>query len=213
MEDGTELPELKLSEWCDPTHQQALQRYYDTLHSQLDWNVWDSERVLKVGAWVEEILLKVQEQMKPPSPIVSRAAAQMASDVGETAEETTPPSSFLDLVKESAEPFVAKMRSGEMVTKDDFFALPLLSESAPFDLQLQACKESMVQTSQTVVSMETAASEPFDYALVPFPLAVMLYALEATGGFPAKMCWAVIMMLVCWQAEGSGYLGFCVHHY
>ena len=61
---------------------------------------------------------------------------------------------------------------------------------------VDACEAMLKQIASQNLFMEAEAQEPFDYRLVPFPLAVALYVLDAVGALPPKMTWSLVMMLV-----------------
>ena len=111
----------------------------------------------------------------------------------------------MELIEEAADPLVKKLRRSEAVTVDDFVALPLFSQEvneALFSKELEAAQSALHGMSRSSLSMEDAANIDFDYGLLPFPVAVAMYVMEAVGGFPAKMMWSILSMLVCWQAAG-----------
>ena len=199
LDAGGDLPSLPSEDL------ESVRRYYELITSQeshtVDWNRDDADRIVNLQQVVETTLLEREQQQTPRKLVDSDIVPSV------TASETPvvePPvsQSYQDRVAAAAEPLIMRLRAGEAVTADDFFALPLFEDVGSWESEFEACCESMLQTSQADVSMEQAAGAAFDFALVPFPVAVALYTLQAIGGFPAKICWGMLLMLVCWQARG-----------
>jgi hypothetical protein len=100
----------------------------------------------------------------------------------------------MERVKERGDDLVTKLRQPQhQITKDDFFALA--SEPPEPDEAVQTVESALLSLARIPLTMEQAASLPFDYATLPFPFAVAVYVLEKVGALPAKMVWSLLVML------------------
>lgn len=135
----------------------------------------------------------------------SLAEAKKRPDIDENILHFYGVHTLTSAVQKAAEPLLSRLRGNGSITADDLFALPLGDEPkdvALFEKEVEFCHSCMLCTNELPdLFMEQAALLPFDYALVPFPIAVALYILEKIGGLNAKLTWSIFITTLCWQAH------------
>ena len=135
----------------------------------------------------------------------SLAEAKKRPDIDENILHFYGVHTLTSALQKAAEPLLSRLRGNGSITADDLFALPLGDEPkdvALFEKEVEFCHSCMLCTNELPdLFMEQAALLPFDYALVPFPIAVALYILEKIGGLNAKLTWSIFITTLCWQAH------------
>ena len=143
-----------------------------------------------------EHVVSVEAALHGLSP---RAASPHGSAGMGLEELDSQPQDFCAAVASIGDQFAYKLRLDQKLSARDFMFLPLDGPPGAHVNQVSsvdACEAMLKQIASQNLRMESEAQEPFDYRLVPFPLAVALYVLDAVGALPPKMTWSMVMMLV-----------------